>query len=67
MKKLSYRKLEKLLWEAHEKEAKRSGADFYNFGWGADEASIASKTSKGILQSDIDPETGKVTHSWNGE
>lgn len=56
--------LEDLLDEAHEAEAKRRGATFYNYGWGADEYSIASKTSLGIFQSDIDPKTKIVTHTW---
>jgi hypothetical protein len=37
------------LWEAHEKEAERAGAEFWNFGWGETEGSIASKTSRGVL------------------
>ena len=57
-------KLENILLTAHEKEAKRKKATFGNFGWAMTETGIASKTSKGILDSEMDPDTLKVTHAW---
>lgn len=55
---------EDALEAAHEEEAKRKRAKFFNFGWGTTDNSIASKTSKGILQSDYNPQTKKITHTW---
>jgi hypothetical protein len=55
---------EKLLGE-HEKEAKRNRAEFYNFGAGVGDYGIYSKTSKGGLESEIDPVTLRVTHEWS--
>ena len=49
---------------AHLAEAERAGAKFHNFGWAADETGMVSKTDKGILDSEVDPETDKVTHTW---
>lgn len=59
-------------YELHEQEAERMKAEFYNCGWGvsAEEnwISIASKTSKGILMTNVDfgpaPEPPIVTHEW---
>jgi hypothetical protein len=52
------------LGRAHEQEADRCGAEFYNFGWVNGENSITSKTSEGILDSEMDPATMKVIHHW---
>ena len=57
--------LQKDLFDAHEREAKRMHAEFYNFGCGLGEDFITSKTSKGILHSEISSETGRVTHGWS--
>ena len=54
-----------ILWRAHEEEAHRCGAEFYNYGWSNCGDEIASKTSKGILASKINPATMKVTHNWS--
>ena len=56
--------IEDILLTAHDKEAKRKKARFGNFGWAQTEWGIASKTSKGILDSEMDPDTLKVTHAW---
>jgi hypothetical protein len=53
-----------ILWRAHEEEAHRRGAEFWNYGKGTDENSIFSKTNIGFLYSEIDPATMKVTHHW---
>jgi hypothetical protein len=49
---------------AHDNEAASYGAEFRNYGWGIDAYSIASKTTRGILHTLIDPKTMKVEHSW---
>jgi hypothetical protein len=54
-----------MLWRAHEEEASRRGAEFYNYGWVTDNNVILSKTSVGYLESQIDPGTIKVTHRWS--
>jgi hypothetical protein len=54
---------EKML-RAHDDEAASYGAEFRNYGWGIDAYSIASKTTRGILHTLIDPGTMKVEHSW---
>jgi hypothetical protein len=52
------------LWNEHELEAERLGAEFYNYGWYQSETDACSKTSKGYLSSTIDPATMQVTHQW---
>jgi hypothetical protein len=54
------------LLRAHKKEAGRLGVEFTNFGWGTDQnkGHIESKTTKGVLVSDIDENTMQVSHSW---
>jgi hypothetical protein len=54
---------EKLLRE-HEAEAARQGAEFSNYGWGQSDYGLASKTTAGVLDSQINPETMEVTHTW---
>jgi hypothetical protein len=56
--------MQEVLLAAHLAEAERAGAKFHNFGWAADEAGMVSKTDKGILDSEVDPETDRVTHTW---
>lgn len=51
------------LWDQHQDEIDRKKAECYNFGWGSNDDSICSKTSRGILTSTIN-ERGKVTHDW---
>lgn len=48
---------------AHEEEADKHGAEFYNLGWASGDDFIHSKTDKGRLYSEIDAK-GKVTHEW---
>jgi len=52
------------LLDEHGREAERQGAEFYNFGWVINEHSIMSKTSRGYLDSEINPDTMLVTHQW---
>ena len=52
------------LLRAHEAEAEKYGAEFYNYGWGTDTNCIESKTERGILKSRIDPSTMEVSHCW---
>ena len=53
---------EKLVDE-HQKEAHKEKAKIHNLGWGQDEDNIVSKTSLGLLYSEID-EKGNITHEW---
>jgi hypothetical protein len=55
---------EQVLHRAHEEEAHRRDAEFWNYAKGTDDNNIISKTSKGFLYSEIDPATMKVTHQW---
>jgi hypothetical protein len=52
------------LLRAHDDEAARLGVEFTNYGWASDENGICSKTTKGILDSTINPTTMRVAHSW---
>jgi hypothetical protein len=65
MENIDNKKLEDILYTEHEKEIKRKKAEIFNFGWGESDFGIASKTSKGILDSQIDPDTLKITHVWD--
>lgn len=56
--------LDELLVGSHMSEASRMNATITNLGWAQDEYGIASKTSKGLLESQIDPDTEKVSHRW---
>jgi len=55
--------------EAHEEEANRLGAEFYNFGWADDIKgewfTITSKTSRGRFSTSRHAETGEVEHVWH--
>jgi hypothetical protein len=55
--------LDKML-RAHEAEVADFAAEFYNYGWFQCSSVIESKTSRGILATEIDPKTMKVTHHW---
>jgi len=52
------------LLRSHEREAAKKRAEFLNYGWGSDDYGIASKTTRGILESHIDPATMRVSHTW---
>jgi len=52
------------LAQAHDDKAAELGVEFTNWGWGTDENGIASKTTKGILSSSINPNTMEVDHQW---
>ena len=62
MKKLNGKKIEEKLRNAHQKEADKRGIKIYNFGWVETDFAIGSKTSKGYFESQIDPNTMKITH-----
>ena len=60
--------------DAHEEEAKKRGAEFYNFGWftgyendKSDWFTITSKTSHGKFSTSREVKTGKVGHAWHSE
>jgi hypothetical protein len=50
---------------AHQGEARRRRATFYNFGWVSEENAISSKTSKGILYTEWDALTAQWRHHWH--
>jgi hypothetical protein len=50
------------LVDAHEREAERHNAEFFNLGWGMSDTTIESKTDKGILLTRI--RDGKIEHKW---
>jgi hypothetical protein len=56
--------LELALYRQHEAEAARQNAEFYNLGWVQTDFDVCSKTSKGYLVSEVDPDTVEVTHNW---
>lgn len=56
--------LENTIFEAHEKEAKKRGLEFYNFGWSQTENGICSKTSAGFLTTEMNLVTKKIRHSF---
>jgi len=56
--------IERMLVDEHQKECERWGGEFTNFGWYQDRAAWVSKTTKGKLSSEIDPDTKKVSHFW---
>ena len=57
------------VWEAHEEEANRLGAEFGNFGWSSghygDWFVITSKTSLGRFSTSRHAKTGEVEHFWH--
>jgi len=62
--KITEDELKEKLENEHKLEAKKENAEFMNYGWATDNNGIASKTSKGILESKINPKTEVVTHGW---
>ena len=57
---------EALLIQAHEKEVASRSAKFLNYGWSTNENVICSKTTQGILESVVNPNTMEVIHYWPG-
>ena len=55
---------EALLEQSHRKEASARSAEFVTFGWSANENVICSKTTHGVLESLINPNTMEVIHYW---
>jgi hypothetical protein len=55
---------EALLEQSHRKEAATRAAEFVTFGWSASENVICSKTTHGVLESLINPNTMEVIHYW---
>ena len=55
---------EALLVQSHQKEAASRSAKILNYGCSTDENVICSKTSQGILESLINPNTMEVIHHW---
>ena len=62
-----YGRMEDKLMNAHENAAARRNAEFLNYGWASGDDFIHSKTNRGKLYSEIDPETLRVTHSWDDD
>jgi hypothetical protein len=52
------------LLDEHGREAEKQGAEFHEFGWVINTHSIMSKTSRGFLESEINPDTMLVMHQW---
>jgi hypothetical protein len=57
--------VEDKMLRAHEAEAAKHGARFYNYGKATSENWILSKTTRGKLATQIDPVTMKVSHHWS--
>ena len=57
---------EALLVQSHQKEAASRSAKFLDYGWSTRENVICSKTTQGILESLINPNTMEVIHHWPG-
>jgi hypothetical protein len=55
---------EALLEQSHRKEAATRSAKFLNYRWSANEYVICSRTTHGILESLINPNTMEVIHHW---
>ena len=55
---------EALLIQSHHKEAAARSAKFLNYGWSTNENVICSKTTQGILESLVNPNTMEVIHHW---
>jgi hypothetical protein len=61
---MTHEEIEEKLLDAHQVEADEHCTTIHNFGWGQSDYGICSKTSQGYLESEIDPDTLKITHSW---
>jgi len=55
---------EALLIQSHQKEAAARSAKILNYGCSTDENVICSKTTQGVLESLINPNTMEVIHYW---
>jgi len=55
---------EALLVQSHQKEAASRSAKFLTYGWSTNENVICSKTTQGILESVVNPNTMEVIHYW---
>ena len=55
---------EALLEQSHRKEAAARSAAFVTYGCSANENVICSKTTQGVLESLINPDTMEVIHYW---
>jgi hypothetical protein len=53
-------------YEDHDAEIAAHDAVVYNYGWVQDDTGIASKTSKGVLSTEVDAQ-GVVTHEWSSD
>ena len=53
-----------ILEQSHRKEAATRSAKFLNYRWSANEYVICSRTTHGILESLINPNTMEVIHHW---
>lgn len=60
--------IEAMAYAAQDEECERMKAEVYNMGWGVADndsyISIATKTSKGVLTTEIVKETLELTHNW---
>jgi hypothetical protein len=56
--------MEALLEQSHRREAAARSAGFVTYGWSATQNVICSKTTLGILESHINPNTMEVIHYW---
>lgn len=61
---LTDRRAEYKLLDAHTAEAEKHNAQFYNLGWAMTESGIASKTDKGILETQYDKKPDIFIHIW---
>jgi hypothetical protein len=50
--------------QSHQKEAATRAAKFLNYGLSTNKNMIRSKTTQGILESWINPDTMEVNHDW---
>jgi hypothetical protein len=55
---------EALLEQSHQKEAAARSAEFVTYGCSANENVICSRTTQGVLESLINPDTMEVIHYW---
>ena len=51
----------------HCSEVYAKGAEFYNIGWALGEDFIHSKTDQGRLFTEVDLETGEISHEWEDQ
>ena len=58
---------EALLVQSHQKEAAPRSAKILNYGCSTDENVICSKTTQGVLESVVNPNTKEVIHYWPSE